>query len=181
VGSNASADLAWLTESRNVAVLHWPREAEEAERLERQGIPHLLLVEEGASPPLSSSCVEDWVALPATDREIQIRLVNLARRSANHSPPITVDELGQLSYGGTSLFLSPIDQRLAQALVENFGTVVTERELIERVWPDGATNQALRVHVSRLRQRLLPLRLTITCVRSTGYVMAERDPLDPLA
>ena len=74
-----------------------------------------------------------------------------------------------------SVFLSPIDQRLAQMLVEHFGSVVTERELIAHVWPDGATNQALRVHVSRLRQRVEPIGLNITCARGTGYVITETN------
>ena len=147
----------------------------EAHRLDRQGIPRLLLVGPDATPPTTGSCLEDWLRLPATDLEIQARLVNLAKRAAHHPRPPTVDELGQLTHRGRSLFLSPIDQRLAQALVENFGAIVTETELIETVWPEGASNQVLRVHVSRLRQRLQPLELTIKCARNTGYVLAEID------
>jgi hypothetical protein len=178
MNSDTTTYLAWLTEGRDVAVLYWPREADEAARLDGQGIAHLLLVAEGEAPPVSSSCLEDWLSLPASDREIHIRLVNLAKRAANHPRRPSVDEFGQLSYGGRGVFLSPIDHRLARALVESYGTVVAEQELIEQVWPEGATNQALRVHVSRLRQRIRPLELTIRCVRHTGYVMTEGKPVD---
>jgi len=167
--------LVWLSETRNVAVVQWPDEAESAARLARQGLPCLLLVRPDTEPPMSESCLEDWLVLPATDVEIQTRLINLARRAARHSRRPTVDHLGQVTHRGRSVFLPPTDQRVMQALVENFGAIVTEPELIEKVWPDGATNQVLRAHVSRLRHRLAPIDLTIKCVRKAGYVIAEAN------
>lgn len=170
-----SSSLAWLTDSRDVVVLCWPADAERANQLELEGTARLLLVEEGVTPPSSGSCLEDWLMLPVSDVELQTRLVSLAKRAASHPRPPAVDNLGQLMYRGRSLFLSPIDQRLAHLLVENFGMIVTEADLIQTVWPDGASNQTLRVHVSRLRQRLAPLGLTIKCARAAGYVMAENE------
>ena len=160
-------------------MLQWPAEAEERERLEHQGLPRLLLVEPGEPPPTSDSCLEDWLVLPASDLEVETRLVNLAKRTANHPRPPMIDDFGRLTHRGSSLFLSPLDQRLAHALIENFGAIVEEPELIKKVWPEGARNQVLRVHVSRLRQRLRPLQLTIKCVRNAGYLIAEAGALDP--
>jgi hypothetical protein len=171
--------LAWLTESRDVVLLYWPDDAEEAARLESEGRARLLLVEPGARPPNSGSCLEDWLTLPVRDVELQTRLASLAKRAASHPRPPAVDNLGQLTYRGRSLFLSPIDQRLAHLLVENYGSIVTEADLIQTVWPDGASNQTLRVHVSRLRQRLSPIGLTIKCARAAGYVMTGSEPDEP--
>jgi hypothetical protein len=173
-----TARLDWLTESRDVAVLYWPAEAEEAERLDRGGIPHLLLVDPEATPPSSGSCFEEWLTLPASDLELHARLVNLAKRAASHPRPPAVDDFGQLTHRGGSIFLSPIDQRLVQALIENYGGIVADSELIRMVWPEGASNQVLRVHVSRLRQRLKPLGLTIKCARKAGYVIGEVTRLE---
>ena len=169
----------WLTHSHDVAVLRWPEEAGEAARLDRQGIPRLLLVENGEMPPPSGSCLEDWLVLPASDAEVEARLVNLARRAEHHPRPPTIDAFGQLTYRGRSRFLSPVEQRLAQTLIDNFGVIVGEQDLREKVWPDGATEQRLRVHVSRLRRRLLPIDLTIKCVRKTGYLIAGSATLEP--
>ena len=58
------SNVAWLTATRDVAVLQWPAEATEADRLNREGTPHLLLVAEGAAPPVTGSCLEDWLSLP---------------------------------------------------------------------------------------------------------------------
>ena len=172
-----AARFGWLIESRDVAVLYWPDEAEEAERLERDGMPHLLLVDPQATPPTSGSCLQEWLTLPVRDLELQTRLVNLAKRAASHPRRPTVDEFGQLTHRGKSLFLSRIDHLLAEALIAAFGAIVTEEALIERVWPEGATNQALRVHVSRLRQQLRPLGLAIKCARNSGYMMTEANVL----
>ena len=179
VTTSSSTYLTWLTEARDVVVLSWPAEAAEAARLDEQGVPHLLLVEEGGEAPICASCFEDWIALPADEAEIRIRMLGLARRAAHHSPRPAVDPLGHLSHRGHSVFLSPIDQRLAHALIERFGEVVAERDLIQAVWPEGATNQALRVHVSRLRQRIDPVGLKVKCVRSSGYVMTDGTGSDP--
>jgi len=165
--------LVWLSETRNVAVLYWPDEAEEAARLDRRGLPCLLLVRPDAAPPMSESCLEDWLILPASELEIQTRLVNLTKRAARHSHTPTVDDLGQVTHRGRSVFLPPTDRRVMKALVERFGAVVTEPDLISSVWPDGATNQVLRAHVSRLRHRLSPINLTIKCVRNAGYFVTE--------
>jgi len=173
--SLATTNTGWLTATRDVVVLHWPAESTEATRLRAEGIPHLLLVEEGAEPPLTGSCLEDWLTLPTTDLEIRARLLGVAQRAVHHNRLPRVDELGHLSHRGRSVFLSPTDQRLAHALIDRFGEVVPEQELIEFVWPEGATNKALRVHVSRLRQRIVPIGLRVTCVRSSGYVMTDDD------
>ena len=111
--------------------------------------------------------------MPVNEIELQTRLTNLAKRAASHPRRPTVDDFGQLTHRGHSLFLSRIDHALAQALIARFGNIVTDDELIEDVWPDGTTNQALRVHMSRLRQRLGPLGLSIKCARNAGYLMAE--------
>ena len=171
--ATATARLDWLTQSHDVAVLRWPEEADEAERLDRQGVPRLLLVTPGATLPTSGSCLEDWLVLPATDAEVEARLVNLSRRAEHHPRPPTIDGFGQLTYRGRSRFLSPVEQRLAQTLIDRFGEIVSEEQLRTQVWSDGATEQRLRVHVSRLRRRLLPIDLTIKCVRNTGYLIAE--------
>lgn len=177
--STATARLVWLTHSHDVAVLRWPEEAAEAERLDRQGVPCLLLVENGEAPPTSGSCLVDWLVLPASDAEVEARLLNLARRAEHHPRPPTIDAFGQLTYRGRSRFLSPVEQRLAQTLVESFGAIVGEQELRKQVWSDSASEQRLRVHVSRLRRRLLPIGLTIKCVRNTGYLIAGSATLDP--
>ena len=163
--------LLWSKESRHVVVLRWPGQAEDVDRLEQLGVPRLLLVEPGVPPPEGVSCLQDWLRLPAEDADVGARLRALAHRAASHPVLPAVDAFGQLSYRGRTLFLTPLEQRVAQVLCEHFGTAVDDDELRTQVWPEGATTQALRVHISRLRRRIGPLGLTITCIRSVGYLM----------
>jgi two-component system, OmpR family, response regulator len=165
--------LLWSRQYRDVVVLRWPEQARDVERLERLGAPRLLLVEPGVPPPESDSCLQDWLRLPAEDADVRVRLRALAHRSASHPVLPTVDTFGQLSYRGRALFLSPLDQRMAEVLIEHFGTVINDEEVRQRVWPDGATTQSLRVLVSRVRRRIAPLGLTISRVRGAGYVMRQ--------
>ncbi len=163
--------LVWLSRHPDVQVLRWPEDL--SERAIDGVRPCLWLVDEGETPPEPTSCVEDWLWVTASDLEMQARLGALATRAANHPPCPSLDPFGQLSYGTDTLFLSPTDESIMRVLVDHFGEVVEDDELIARAWPEGATAQVLRVHVSRLRRRLQPLGLTITCARGAGYLLAH--------
>jgi hypothetical protein len=158
----------------DVAVLRWPEESDERDRLSRLGLPRLLLIDGPAAPPHDRACVEDWVRLPATDDDIVERLTNLQARSRQHPPTPIIDDWGQVSFRDHSVFLSPVEHALAQTLVRSFKTAVREAELMRCAWPtgDGSAN-GLRVHVSRLRKRIAALDLTITTIRGYGYMMTE--------
>jgi two-component system, OmpR family, response regulator len=159
--------------NRDVFVLRWPEEADTVDRLARLGVPRLLLVEPGVAPPGGTSCVEDWLRLPADDVDIRARLAALAERATRHPTAPVVQEYGCLSHRGTTVFLPPVDERVARALVENLGHPVPTEELMSRAWSQGGSNAALRVHISRLRRRLAPLGLTITSVRAQGYLIRD--------
>jgi hypothetical protein len=161
-------------EHHDVVVLRWPEQALDVDRLDALGIPRLLLVDPGASPPQTSSCLQDWIRLPADDADVRARIENLSRRPSWHPSLPRVDDVGQLSYRGLALFLSPLDERLARVLIEHFGELVPEEALLEHGWPRGTTVQAARTQVSRMRRRIAPLGLCITRARGNGYVMHHR-------
>ena len=162
----------------DVRILRWPDQADEADRLARLEAPRLLIVESGGAPPTETSCVADWLRLPADDEDLRARLVALAERAARHPSKPVVDGYGQLSYRGTTVFLSSVDERLTKILVENFGHPIPAEDLIPRVWPQHGTNENLRVHISRLRHRIAPLGLNITNIKSHGYLMREAEATD---
>ena len=159
--------------TKDVVILHWPEQADRIDDLERLGIPRLLLVEPDSAPPASTSCLEDWLRLPVDDASLRARLVALAAHAQRHPMVPSLDEHGQLSHRGEAVFLSVTDQRIAEALIAQFGHVVSEDTLLERAQPDSRNDQTLRVNVSRLRRRIAPLGLAITCVRGHGYLMQQ--------
>ena len=158
-------------ERHDVVVLRWPEQAHDAERLDALGVPRLLLVDPDAAPPQTSSCLQDWIRLPAEDADVRARLEILSLRPSWHPALPRIDDVGQLSYRGHTLFLSPLDERLARVLVEHFGDLVPEASLLDHGWPSGTSVQAVRMQVSRMRRRIAPLGLSITRARGNGYVM----------
>jgi two-component system OmpR family response regulator len=154
-----------------VVVVRWPEQRADAERLARLDRPHLLLVEPGITPPRLSSCLADWIRLPADDGDVRARLAALAARALHHPPHPTVDGFGELSYSGQRVFLSPIDQRLAEFLVASFDRGVSEKQLFAELWDGEGEPSKVRVHISRLRKRIEPLGLEITSIRGFGYCM----------
>jgi hypothetical protein len=153
----------------DVVMVRWPEQRADAERLARLDRPHLLLVEPGVAPPELTSCLADWIRLPADDGDVRARLGALAARTLQHPPHPVVDEFGEFAYGGKRVFLSPIDQRLAEVLVASFDRGVSEKELFERLWDGEGEPSKVRVHVSRMRKRIEPLGLEITSIRGFGY------------
>jgi DNA-binding winged helix-turn-helix (wHTH) protein len=160
----------------DVALLRWPLEGDRRDELAAEGLPRLLLVEEGASP-IPVDCLEDWVRIPAADDEVQARVASLRLRAEQHRPQVPVlDEFGMLRFGAQWTSLAPVEARLTRALVERMGAVVSREALARAGWPGGAPGRnALDVHVLRMRRRLAPLGLAIHTVRSRGYLLDAAD------
>ncbi len=158
--------------------MRWPHETERRAGLERDGIPRLLLVEDGAAPPLVEDPLEDWVRVPAQELDVRARLDTLALRVRRAAPALpTLDEDGVLRFHGSWASLPPVEARLTDVLLQRFGAVVSREALSKAGWPEGAPGRnALDVHVLRLRRRLAPVGLVIRTVRSRGYLLEPHSP-----
>ncbi|MGH9155292.1 MAG: winged helix-turn-helix domain-containing protein [Acidimicrobiales bacterium] len=162
----------------DVTLLRWPDEGARRERLSLAGGPRLLLVADGQEPPSVLDCLEDWIRVPAAEREMRARLDALSVRSlAHHDHVPHLDGHGVLRYCGQWAALPPLESRLTEALLSRFGAVASREVLVQAGWPaDAPGRNALDVHVLRLRRRLSPLGLAIRTVRSRGYLL-EAAPL----
>ena len=159
----------------DIVVLRWPAEHANRERLAAEGRPRLLLVAPDSDPPDGRDCLEDWVRLPADDRDVAARLRALEVRAARHQQQPSTDERGRLTFNGDWVALSPIEERIVAVLAAHFGEVVSRDELLAAGWPDeNPSDAALRVHLTRLRKEIAPLGLEIATVRGFGHVMQER-------
>jgi DNA-binding response OmpR family regulator len=160
-----------------VALVRWPAERERLEQLRSEGRPRLLLVDDGAAPPLVADCLEDWTRAPTDEIDLRARIAVLEQRAADRSPEVPMlDEDGVLHHVGSWVALPPVEARLMGALLERTGAVVSREALGKAGWPDGAPGRnALDVHVLRLRRRVDPLALVIRTVRSRGYLLESSD------
>lgn len=158
-----------------VVLLRWPSESGRRERLSLNRVPRLLLLEDGSDPPDPADCLEDWVRVPAGERDVQARVAALSVRASDHAPALSVpvlDDDGVLRYSGAWVSLPPVESRVTRALLDRFGAVVSRDALGRAGWPDGPPGRnALDVHVLRLRRRLHAVGLAIRTVRSRGYLL----------
>jgi DNA-binding response OmpR family regulator len=145
--------------------------------LSAQSRARLLVVDDGAAPPLVTDLLEDWVWSSADQAETRARMETLAHRaSSKESGPPTLDDDGVLRHRGLWVSLPPVEGRLARALIDRLGAVVSRDALSRAGWPDGPLGRnALDVHVLRLRRRLATVELAIRTVRSRGYLLESLE------
>jgi two-component system OmpR family response regulator len=159
----------------DVVLLRWPEESVRRTELELVARPRLLLVEPNEPPPDCTDPLEDWIRMPADDRDVRARLRALVERAGVERPQL--DEDGLLWFRGRWVSLSPVERALVEALLERFGAVTGRDALRKRAWPDGLPSRnALDVHMVRLRRRISELSLEIRTVRSRGYLLQAVDP-----
>src|ERR1700674_3626458 len=80
-------------------------------------------------PPCAVDPPEDWVRLPADDRDLRARVATLSSRADVDLAQPELDEDGLLRYRGRWTALSPVERLLASALGERFGAVVSREGL----------------------------------------------------
>ncbi len=157
-----------------VAILRWPEEAGSLERWRAVGIPRLLLVAPDASAPDVSDCNDDWIRMPADDADVRIRASAVAKRAARHSPRPEVNGDGRIKFRGHWAPLSPTEESVARVLADHFGDVLDRAAIEVAASCDSRPNpnpNTIRVHITRLRQRIGPLGLVVRTVHGRGYVM----------
>lgn len=159
-----------------IVVLRWPAEALKARRLAILGVPRLLLVQEGAEPPVAGDGLQAWLRMPEDGGELEAHLSALARWAQAPKGPVRLDGHHRLFVGDRWVALSSTQARIVAALVASFGEVVTEGRLLEAGWPGSSPkSNNLRVQLFRLRERLASVGLELQSVRGQGLVL-QRQP-----
>src|SRR5437763_8936902 len=69
----------------DVILVRWPVEETRRVRLRDDGVPRLLLVENGVAPPRTSDDLEDWVRVPADEVDLHARVENLHRKAQSRT------------------------------------------------------------------------------------------------
>lgn len=154
-----------------VAVFEWPVHEPKLAELQHSGVARLVLVDDGTEPPVSDDCCQDWMWRSGGEREMRLRLQQLALRSCEHghSRPV-IDSIGMLRVGVRSVHLPDKERLLVAALLEDFGANVPRDDLIRAAWPDGVSSiNILTSRISALRSRLRWLGLQVVHTSSGGY------------
>jgi hypothetical protein len=153
-----------------VELVHWPRDEAHRALLARCGVPCVLLVAADADVPDSIGPTEDWVRLPADERDVGMRAQNLCWRLARAAAeqPRVAD--GVVVHAGLRAPLSATEARALEVLLDAAGRVVSRRRLEAAVWPEGRPSpRSLDALLYRLRRRLAAVNIHVLAARGQGF------------
>ena len=153
--------------------------------MEKSQIHRLVVVDDGADPPESNDCCQDWMWRSGDEREMRLRLHQLSLRGLEHGHrKPEIDAWGMLRVGLRSIYLPAKQHALAAVLVRGFGRPVERDDLIRAAWPKGIDRpNMLASRISSMRPRLRWLGLEIRTSRAaasywmcTAPTAATSDP-----
>lgn len=150
----------------SVAILQWPRDEGRRADLAALGIPRLLVVAPGVPVPELADD-EDWVRLPAAERDVAARIAALRHRAG----AVLITGSTLRTPRGT-VALSPAEVTLAVVLLAS-GALVP-RSALAAALPGATAARAVDDVVYRLRRHLRPVGLDVFSVRSRGFILSPR-------
>lgn len=157
----------------DVKLVRWPAQADLRDLYLEAGVPCLLVVEGGATPPVCLDTKEDWVRAPISRHDLNARLNGLrARADVDRAPRL--DESGMLHFRDRSTPISATQTDLLRLFVSRFGKVVSRDALRRRLYAEerrSSTRNSLDLHIMRLRRRIQPVGLAIRTVWGSGYAL----------
>lgn len=128
---------------------------------------------------------DDYISKPFRVRELLARIKSVLRRYSKESADgiVKIGELSvntaeaKVSLRGEEVILTAMEYRLLLSFVNNRGTVLTRRKLLEEIWDvdgDFVNDNTLTVYIKRLRDKIEndpndPQ--YIKTVRGMGYLM----------
>jgi len=141
-----------------------------------RGVPRLLLVEPGTTPPASIDVQEDWIRIPADERDLWARLQRLTLRHRALRDRPRLHDGGVLRYRERTLALPEGEAQVAELLLADFGHLVLWDDLAAALWPDGdGSPRRATERVARLRRRLTGVGLAVHTIRGRGVVLDHGD------
>ncbi|MEU3723207.1 winged helix-turn-helix domain-containing protein [Streptomyces sp. NPDC031705] len=155
-----------------VRIVRWPLETAKREKCRELGALRILLVENGATPPLTADLREDWVRAPVSREDLEARVMALRAKAGTYRVP-TLGVDGELQFDGGSVVLSPTEVAIVAELVRNYGSLVARESLAHLTDASRASRNALDLHMMRIRRRIAPLGLGISTAWGRGYLLQE--------
>ncbi|MFK0153511.1 winged helix-turn-helix domain-containing protein [Streptomyces sp. NPDC090493] len=160
----------------DVKIVRWPAESGKLARFRMQGLPCLIVVARGAQVPELTGTHEDWVRHPAETWELQARVASLRHKAMSRSTAPMVDEDGLLRYGSEILPLTVSEAEVFRGLLHRRPGIASRSELAERLLyaNRSASQNALDLHIMRLRRKVDSIGLAIETVRGRGFLLKAR-------
>lgn len=161
-------------------ILGWPAEGSRRAELVALGVPRLLVLEPGAVPPDAADELEDWIWLPADERDVFARLRRLAFRRPPAPPEgatVRVGSDGVAWVGGTHLPVPPAEGAILRLLADPPERLCLRDDLAHAAWGEVPhSRRSLDSRIFVLRRRLAPHGLLVRSVRGRGFILTAAGP-----
>jgi DNA-binding response OmpR family regulator len=134
---------------------------------------------------------DDYITKPLSHRQLAMRIRAILNRTAGGAAAVVQGgelragklqldlESHEVTQGAQVVRLTPTEFRVLYMLMLNAGRVVSSPRLIEYAWGyNGADAAALKMHVSRIRQKLALHGAPSACIASVrwvGYLLKDGD------
>lgn len=147
-----------------VELVAWPSNARRREQLRSLGLARVLVLEEGADPPLVWDDLEDWVRASAAADEVTARCERVraaaATDLADEPAPVLVDTEGTVRRGDQTVHVGAAAAPVLAALVQHVDRPVGRDRLADLV-ADGLLAGGLDALLGPLRRSVRPLGIGI--------------------
>ena len=160
------------TTSFPIELVEWTQPSWLRRALANAGVPRILLVAPGDSPPSNLGVDEAWLPMEATDAEVEQCARKLLERLAADN---RVELIGERvwTYAGRTFRLTPLQARLFAELSAHRGIIVTHERLMAVGWKGEPVNHmSLDSAMRRLRDHLVGTGLCVRSRRTVGFVLA---------
>ena len=172
-GRLGEVERTWQLALDGVALRRWPADDALRWQLAGLGMPRLLLLEPGVSPPELVGRSEDWLRLPASAEDVAARAAVLRTQTASADRP-SLDDAGLLRVGAQWVAMSPAQLPVVSLLVERFERVVRTEEIAHAYASAGgsASPMALRTLMGRIAARATTVGLRVVTIRRRGAMLS---------
>ena len=164
------------TLSIDVRLVRWPDETTFRDKLTALGVPRILVLDAQVAPPTTWDEIEDWVRVPVSKSELELRAVTVARRADALERP-WLDEDGLLWFRDRWIVVPRGQGPVVETLARNFGHVVRDAEIsaVNACSENSTHAEAVKTSMRRIADLLRPSGLVLKRVRGSGYLLERRN------
>lgn len=121
--------------------------------------------------------VVDYITKPFSPKILLAKIDNFFSRMKNTNIDLEIDERS-LIVKGERVYLTPIESKLVDFLIKNYGKICKREELLKAVWNGERSERIVDATVKNLRKKIKGSGVEIKTVMGLGYTIEKSKTFD---